>query len=404
MALYSHSKLSTFENCPLQYRFAYIDRISRREEGIEAFLGSRFHDAMEELYRELRFRVMPLDELLRYYDEAWDREWHDAVVVSDPKRSANDYRRLGRTCIEDYYKRYHPFDQGRVIGLEKKVAIDLLGDGRYRITGYIDRLVESGDGVYEIHDYKTSGSLPSQKSLDEDRQLALYQIGVQDEWPAAERVQLCWHYVVFDKEMVSSRTKDQLDGLKKDTVALIDRIEATEEFEPRESALCGWCPYQELCPLRKHPRRVESLPINEYLKNDGVKLVNAFAKLTAEKRTAQADVERIEEELEKIKEAAVAYARREGAEVIRGSDHTLRVTEKTAVSAPAKGTPEREELENQLKRMGRWEALSTLDTHALAALVTGRALDAKSLSALTRYLTVEKRAGVHLSRLRGERE
>jgi len=44
---YSNSQLGKFESCPLQYRLIYVDRIKRPEEGIEAFLGQRFHEAME---------------------------------------------------------------------------------------------------------------------------------------------------------------------------------------------------------------------------------------------------------------------------------------------------------------------------------------------------------------------
>ena len=400
MPTYSHSKLSTFETCPLQYKFAYIDRIKREEEGIEAFMGSRFHDAMERLYGELRYRVMPLEELIRFYEEKWVKEYHDDVVITNKKRTADDYRGLGRKCIESYYRRYHPFAQGTLLGLEKKVDVDLLGDGKYRIIGYIDRLMQLGNGRYEIHDYKTSGSLPEQRRLDEDRQLALYNIAVRKMWPDVEGVSLCWHYVVFDKEMTSSRTEKQLEKLKDNTIALIDRIEATRVFEPRESALCDWCSYQDLCPKRKHLCKVESLPINEYLNDDGVRLVNEFARLTAEKMEQNAKIDKIDEELDKIKEAAVAYAKKRDVELIRGSDHKLRVTEKTVVSAPTKDSPERGELEALLKRMGKWDALSMLDTHALAAIVMERALDTKSLSQLQNYLTIEKRYYIYLSLLR----
>jgi len=34
----SHSRLSTFETCPLQYRFRYVDRIPREEVSVESFL------------------------------------------------------------------------------------------------------------------------------------------------------------------------------------------------------------------------------------------------------------------------------------------------------------------------------------------------------------------------------
>ena len=48
MPEYSNSQLSKFEECALQYKFLYVDKIKRYEESIEAFLGQRFHDAMVE--------------------------------------------------------------------------------------------------------------------------------------------------------------------------------------------------------------------------------------------------------------------------------------------------------------------------------------------------------------------
>ncbi|MGD1010201.1 MAG: PD-(D/E)XK nuclease family protein [Candidatus Aminicenantales bacterium] len=47
MPEYSISQIDNFEECPRQYKFRYVDRIMRYEEGIEAFLGQRIHDAME---------------------------------------------------------------------------------------------------------------------------------------------------------------------------------------------------------------------------------------------------------------------------------------------------------------------------------------------------------------------
>lgn len=55
MLIYSHSRLATYENCPQQYKLRYVDRIrlpEGSEEGIEAFLGSRVHDALEKLHKE----------------------------------------------------------------------------------------------------------------------------------------------------------------------------------------------------------------------------------------------------------------------------------------------------------------------------------------------------------------
>lgn len=43
-AEYSISQLGKFEECARQYKFIYVDGIKRYEEGVEAFLGQRFHD------------------------------------------------------------------------------------------------------------------------------------------------------------------------------------------------------------------------------------------------------------------------------------------------------------------------------------------------------------------------
>ena len=59
MVTYSHSKIGCFENCPLQFKFRYIDRIKKeKEEGIEAFMGSRVHDTLEKLYTETGNKVV----------------------------------------------------------------------------------------------------------------------------------------------------------------------------------------------------------------------------------------------------------------------------------------------------------------------------------------------------------
>lgn len=252
MPEYSISQLNKFEECALQYKFLYVDRIRRYEEGVEAFLGSRFHEAMEGLYRERAVRVPTLEEVIGRYERTWSEKWHFGVVIRKEGRTADDYRLLGRRFIEDYYKRHHPFEEGKVLGLERYIKFKLDDAGRYSCKGIIDRLMLAQDGTFEVHDYKTSSALPDQAELDEDRQLALYQIGVRRLWPEAKDVRLIWHMVAFDVEMRSARTEEALDTLKAELGDLIERIEAEREFPPHESGLCDWCPYWDLCPLKKH--------------------------------------------------------------------------------------------------------------------------------------------------------
>jgi putative RecB family exonuclease len=256
--VYSHSRLSAFEKCPLQYRYRYIDRIKREVQGIEAFMGQRVHEVLERLYRDLAAgERRSLEELLALYRASWDEHYSDAVRIVRTERTAGHYRQVGETCIGNYYRAHHPFTRGDTIGLEERVHVSLDSGERYRIQGYIDRLARDGEGVYEIHDYKTSASLPSDSALRQDRQLSLYQMAVQARFPDARAIRLVWHYLVFSRQLVSSRTEAEIEGHRVRTMRLIDTIEAAHDFPARESALCRWCDYRDICPAQKDAYRAE---------------------------------------------------------------------------------------------------------------------------------------------------
>jgi putative RecB family exonuclease len=327
--VYSHSRLSSFEKCPLQYKFRYIDRIKRDTQGIEAFMGNRVHDVLERLYRDLLMSKHPtLDELTALYHRLWNETFSDKVRIVKTEYTADHYRGVGERCVVQYYRHYEPFDQATTLGLEERVELSLdSGSGpRYRMQGYIDRLARADAGVYEIHDYKTSSSLPSDADLRRDRQLSLYQMAVQKRFPDAREIRLIWHYLAFDQRLESRRTEEELQGQRRDAMRLIDTIEAARDHPPKESALCRWCEYRDICPVQKHLVKVEALPANQYLEDDGVKLVDRLAALQARKREA-------EKEIAKVEEAILAYAEREGATTLRGTEHQASLAQPGAPGA-----------------------------------------------------------------------
>ena len=254
MAIYSHSRLSTYEKCPLQYRYRYLDRIKRDTQSIEAFLGNRVHEVLETLYRDLLNSKPPsLEGLLALYHRRWDQEFSEKIAIVRSEFGADHYRRAGVECVTRYYRRHHPFDDGTTLGLEDRVTVWLDAAGRYQVQGYVDRLVGRGQGVYEIHDYKTSAYLPSDASLRRDRQLTLYRMAIEERYPDAREIRLVWHYLLFDRALASDRTPHEIEQHRRQTIRLIDTIEETRVFPPRESALCRWCEYRDICPLFATP-------------------------------------------------------------------------------------------------------------------------------------------------------
>ena len=396
MPIYSHSQLSTYEDCPLKYKLCYRDRIKRDIEGVEAFLGTMVHETLKKCYDDVRLtKLNSLNDLLAYYDKLWQENWHDSIVITKVAVTQAHYHNLGRILLETYYKRYAPFDSDMTISTEMRLNFALDGEGKYRMTGFIDRLSRTSEGVYQIHDYKTSAYLPSQEDVDNDRQLGLYHIGIQKRWPDIRDVRLVWHYLAFDRELVSSRSAEAIANLAQDAMRLIDEIESTEDFPPRESGQCDWCEYPDLCPVRKHFYTVEALPVNEYLSEPGVVLVNKYAEL----KEKAAEIDR---ETEKVREAIIDYARRGQVQMIRGSDRKVRVVFDKRLRFPGKNEPERQGLDSSVKEAGKWMDVSQLDTTALTRIIEGSLWDKALIDEVMKYGRIEETSAVYLSKLKEE--
>lgn len=402
MPTYSHSQLSTYETCPHQYKLSYIDKIEAETEGIEAFMGSRVHDALEKLYRDLMKvnRLNSLEEILDFYHQSWDRNWRETVQIVRKEYSSEDYHRQGEKCLTDYYKRYYPFDQGKTLGLEEYIIFPLNGEKDYWIRGYIDRLALVDQSVLEIHDYKTSGKLPTQREFDLDRQLAFYQIGVETRWKEIEEVRLIWHYLAFDAEIKSSRTPDHLQQIRQETFELIRKIEEDIQFPPKEGPLCDWCDYQPFCPKRKHLIRIEKLPPNEYLQEPGANLVNRYVELREKKRVLN---EEIDAELAKIEEALFAYGQQEKAESIFGSDHAAKIVIEKKEKYPLKGDPRRRALDELVKKAGKWMEVSDLNPWMLARVISRGGWPFSLVNKVKEFATSEVNRSITLTKVK-ERE
>lgn len=398
MPIYSHSQLSTYEQCPLKFKLHYRDRIKRDIEGVEGFLGTMVHDTLKKCYDNLRFtRVSTLNNLLAYYNKIWQENWHDSIFIMKPDLTQDNYKALGEKMIGTYYERYSPFDSETTIGTEMGLNFSLGEENKYRMTGYIDRLSRDKDNVYEIHDYKTSAHLPSQEDADNDRQLALYHVGIQKKWPDIKNIRLIWHYLAFDTELISHRTPETISNLVEATKRLINGIESTRDFPPRESPLCDWCEYPDLCPLRKHFFKVEALPANEYLNEPGVVLVNKFVELKDKGA-------RIKAEMEEVKEAILDYAKREDVAAIKGSDYKARIKFDEQLKFPGKNDAARQELDEVIRQAGKWEEVSQLDTTSLTRIVETNLWSKDLIEQVIKYGRIEETNSVSISKLKDAEE
>ena len=251
---FSHSSLSTYEQCPARFKFAYLDGITKPYEGIESYVGRRVHEALEFLYKEVTSGQLPLfDAVAEFYSDCWEKKFHNGVKVIKKRFSVGHYFSMGRDCLRRYYLKHKPFNEP-IKETEYSIVFKLDENDDFKIKGILDRLDKLGDGRWEIHDYKTSRRAMSQTDADNNRQLALYQIGLQKKLGEVQSMALVWHFLQQGEEVRSERTPTQLENLKKDIRKQVSEIREFSSnggpFRPVETPLCNWCFYWEECPAK----------------------------------------------------------------------------------------------------------------------------------------------------------
>ena len=120
MATYSHSRVTTFENCPYQYKLRYIDKKKpETPTTIEAFMGDMVHQALEDLYKRKKFRQRVAKEsLVKFYRDLWKKNYSYDILIVKKGLDAENYRKMGEKFLTDYYDRMKPFEDMTILGLE----------------------------------------------------------------------------------------------------------------------------------------------------------------------------------------------------------------------------------------------------------------------------------------------
>ncbi|MFA6003954.1 MAG: PD-(D/E)XK nuclease family protein [Elusimicrobiota bacterium] len=388
---FSPSKLNLYRECPRRYRYRYVDHMRRDVKTVEAYLGTCVHGALERLYADLAHGKKPdCEEVLGGFDAAWSAGWSADVAIKHAEYSAQHYQSLGRDCVRTYYQAYAPFGQDQTVAVEKRLGFPLASEGEeYLIEGLVDRLALAPDGAFEVHDYKTTGSLPAQAHLDADWQLAIYDLAVRHNWPDTRDVRLVWHFLRFGKTLTSRRSPEALAALRGELAALIAAIKHDHDFFPRKSALCDWCEYRGICPLWAHAEQVKSMSAAALHRDDGVRLVDGYGALEAKKKDLREKLREIEAEQKALEDKLAAFAASRGFFSVAGSDGEVSISEREEYRFPTRThAPEAwESIEAELKAEPLWAQVSHLDAHLLMEGYKRKEWDAAGMAAIEALLS-----------------
>ncbi|MGC8912459.1 MAG: RecB family exonuclease [Thermoplasmata archaeon] len=383
----SYSSIETYRNCPLQYKLSRIDRIEPEGTTIETYLGTLVHEVLEKLYTDVRNGKVPkLEELIEFYTSSWKTNWNEKIKIIKKEYTPENYFEVGKRCIEGYYRRFHPFNHGITLWIEKDFTIKL--EEGIEITGVIDRVDKTGEGKYEIHDYKTSGSYPTKEWSESNEQLAIYQLAVEEELEDVKEVKLIWHYLRFEMERESVRSREDLDKLKEEIRKLAFEIINATEFEPTSSALCDWCMYWKYCPLKRHSLLIEEYGPTEISEEEGYKLATRYGELTEMKKA-------IEAEMEEIRGKILQYALANAYQAIQGRNCEIKLREYPKLEMPEKDSDEYNHLKNIIIENGLWNEFLEIDRYKLSNAIKKMNLPKPLSDAINQMCNITKEYRVY---------
>lgn len=248
----SYSQINTYQQCPLKYRFRYIERRPTKPSPHLAF-GNTIHDTLRDFHKEFDPKRASLEDLLNLYEKNWVAEGYES------KEQEEEFRREGERMLRDYYQEAIK-NPNLPLHLEEGFKFRM---GDCEIWGKIDRIDRLPDGEWEIIDYKAGKRRIKEVELeadlnllkvDENFQLSLYYLGCKEKFnKVPEKVSL--YYLKNNQKLSTTRRPEQL----KDVERIVGEVAAKireKRFEARKGALCPWCDYKEICPTFK-----EALPL-----------------------------------------------------------------------------------------------------------------------------------------------
>jgi len=269
----SYSALDTFKQCPQKYKFQYIDKISAPKSK-EAIFGTLIHSALR-YFHEQGPVISPTEEDLLAF---WSSNW--APENFPDQREETALFAQGVQILKNYYLKNAPlkFD---VVALETPFESPVAsGQNFHIITGKIDRVDKTEDGMLEIIDYKTSKSMPAQKNVDANLQLAVYHIGLTNRWPTIKQenrpIKTSLYFLKHGEKLSSIKTNEQLDWAQENVIKLLENVlqaRINEKFPPLPGPLCSWCAFQKICPVWKHKFKEKKIFFND---QDVQALINEY--------------------------------------------------------------------------------------------------------------------------------
>ena len=262
LPVFSYSKMEVFKNCPLQYRYKYIEKKYSQDTSIALELGSLCHYVLEQ-----KGKMIVSGETVDY--EKLNDILMNGVTETDEKTKEE---LLGVNQLKrKYFEVWHEADNASGASYDEKIKLfdkvlheemedtdwkpkyfekpfEFVWDNKVILKGFIDR-IDTKDGQYRTVDYKTSKKIYEQSKLATSLQFGVYALAILNEFGVLP-IESEYRFILIDDKQYAL-TKGWENRLIKAMDKVFGDIEASEKksvFVPKPSPLCHWCNFCQTNP------------------------------------------------------------------------------------------------------------------------------------------------------------
>lgn len=242
----SPSKVASFKDCGLAFRFSAIDRLPEPSSPW-AVKGTLVHRALQLLFWDHAAADRTPDAALACLERAWEEAQADPefIGLALPVDEAAKFLDDAEVMVARYFDLEDP-RKALAVGVELRLEVRV---GTLTLRGIIDRL-DIEDGELVVTDYKT-GRSPS-VAYEQGRLGGVHFYAYLCEQVIGRRPSKIRLIYLGDGVTIEATPSEQsIRGLQRRTTAIwtaVERACEREDFRPRPSKLCDFCAYRSYCP------------------------------------------------------------------------------------------------------------------------------------------------------------
>jgi putative RecB family exonuclease len=245
----SPSRAGDFMACPLLFRYRTIDRLPEPSSPA-AVRGTVVHKVLEDLF-DLPSAERTPARAAGLVQPAWEKVLEAEPEVAEMFGDEGPEVTAWLASCQESLSRYFALeDPTNLEPAERELYVETLLESKLLLRGFIDRLDVAPTGEIRVVDYKTGRAPQEAYEAKALFQMKFYALVV---WRTRGVVPRMLQLIYLGSGEVLRYSPDEQDLLatERKVEALWRAIltaQETGDWQPRRSALCGWCAHQVRCP------------------------------------------------------------------------------------------------------------------------------------------------------------